>query len=75
MSPFPEEFTRDAGAIVEKGDGEWQVAGKGRGKFQTAGSQSPEAPGTKGTDSYTPSVNTKDDAPVSETKMQELRIT
>ena len=52
-------------AVAEKGEGQWLVVGKGRGKCQAAGPQSPEGPRTKGTNSPTPFINVKGDAPAS----------
>lgn len=42
---------------------EWLVAGRARRKLQTAGTQSPEAPETKGTDCSTPFISVKANAP------------
>lgn len=45
--PFPEELSSTASVVEEKGEGEWQVAGRARGKRQTVGPQSPEPLGLK----------------------------
>lgn len=58
---FPEKPLTAACAFVEKENGEWLVAERVRGKRQTVGFQSPEAPGTNGTYSPTPSTSVKGD--------------
>lgn len=67
---LPEKPLSSACAVVEKENGEWLVSSRARGKCQTVGSQSPEAPGCKGINSPIPSTSVKDDIPASFKEMQ-----
>lgn len=67
---FPKKPLSSACAVVEKESGEWLVASRPRGKCQKVGSQSPEAPGSKGINSPIPSTSVKGDIPASFKEMQ-----